>query len=278
MKKALRVLFSTTILVLLVLAAKAQIQFQDTYEKSFGNNVVTLTSSTTDGTGRKIYTGTGAVAGGATLYKLLYNINRWEIQFYDGGVYQVAYYNTTSTTPNPPSIGNGTWVNAGPDNLLLLSGTVIGGSSNDATLLALTISAGTLTPAFSSSGISYSASVTNGTTSINVTPTRNQANATIKINTITATSGSPFTVNLNVGNNPINVVVTAQDGTTTKTYTINVGRALPAPVVVTPAHGSTTNNRTPNYTGTAPANSTVTVYVDGSAISPTATANAVGNW
>ncbi|TLM93928.1 Ig-like domain-containing protein [Hymenobacter jeollabukensis] len=51
-----------------------------------------------------------------------------------------------------------------------------------------------------------------------------------------------------------------------------------APVVITPANGSLTNDNTPTYTGTALANSTVTVYVDGSALSPTTTANASGNW
>ncbi|MBH8559022.1 putative Ig domain-containing protein [Hymenobacter negativus] len=51
-----------------------------------------------------------------------------------------------------------------------------------------------------------------------------------------------------------------------------------APVVLTPANGSATNNVTPSYTGTAQANSTVTVYVDGSALSGTVTADASGNW
>jgi len=50
------------------------------------------------------------------------------------------------------------------------------------------------------------------------------------------------------------------------------------PVTVTPAHGSLTNNRTPVYTGTSPGTATVTLYVDGSALGTTTTADASGNW
>ncbi|MBT2560854.1 cadherin-like beta sandwich domain-containing protein, partial [Pedobacter sp. ISL-68] len=279
MKKALRVLFSTTVLLLLVLAANAQIQFQDSYEQSFGNFVVTMNVTGNDGAGHNTYTGTGSVTGGTTAYKILFTGGRWEIQFFNGGTFQTAYYNTINTTPNPPAIGNGTWVDVGPDHLLLLAGTVVGGSSNDATLSALTISAGTLTPAFASATIAYTASVSNVTASINVTATRNQANATIKINGNTVTSGSATAVALSVGVNSIAVLVTAQNGTT-KTYTITVTRAQPVtatPVSVTPANGSLLNTRTPTYTGTSPGNANINVYVDGSSIGTT-TASVGGNW
>ena len=97
--------------------------------------------------------------------------------------------------------------------------------SNDATLSSLTISSGILTPAFSGSTIEYTASVTAGTSSVTVTPTHNQANATITVNGTTVTSGSASgSISLSVGNNSIVVVVTAQDGTTKKNYTITVTR------------------------------------------------------
>ncbi|GAB3843873.1 hypothetical protein GCM10028822_00530 [Hymenobacter terrigena] len=51
-----------------------------------------------------------------------------------------------------------------------------------------------------------------------------------------------------------------------------------APVVTTPANGSIVATTTPTYTGTAQANSTVTVSVDGAALSGTVTADASGNW
>ena len=57
------------------------------------------------------------------------------------------------------------------------------------------------------------------------TPTSADSNATITVNGGTTASGSASGVmNLSVGANPINVIVTAQDGVTTKTYTVTVRR------------------------------------------------------
>ena len=50
------------------------------------------------------------------------------------------------------------------------------------------------------------------------------ATATIKVNGVPVARGS-VAISLSVGSNPINVVVTAQDGTTLKTYSIAVTRA-----------------------------------------------------
>jgi tRNA threonylcarbamoyladenosine modification (KEOPS) complex Pcc1 subunit len=102
------------------------------------------------------------------------------------------------------------------------------GVSNNATLYALTISTGTLTPSFSSGIISYTANVANGVGSVTVTPTRTESHATITVNGSLATSGTPSNlISLNTGSNAIAVIVTAQDGFTTKTYTITVTRASP---------------------------------------------------
>lgn len=98
-------------------------------------------------------------------------------------------------------------------------------TSNDATLNNLAINQGALSPTFASGTTSYSASVAYTVTSINVTPTVNQANATVTVNGTTTTSGNAQSVSLSVGSNSIPVVVTAQDGSTTKTYTLIVTRA-----------------------------------------------------
>ena len=104
--------------------------------------------------------------------------------------------------------------------------TVTRAASTDATLSNLTISSGTLSPAFAPTTPSYTAAVGNGVSSLTVTPTVNQGNATVKVNGTTVASGSPSgAISLAVGSNTINVVVTAQDGTTTKTYAITVTRA-----------------------------------------------------
>ena len=110
--------------------------------------------------------------------------------------------------------------------------------SNDATLSGLTISSGTLSPTFVSSTSAYSATVINATTSITVTPTRNQANATIGVRLGTSgsytsvTSGSASgSLSLNVGTNTIEVLVTAQDGTSTQLYTLTVTRQPVVPTI-----------------------------------------------
>ncbi len=123
--------------------------------------------------------------------------------------------------------------------------SIIQQASNNANLLALTISSGALNPSFAPASISYSSSVSNSTSSITVTPTRSDANASIQVRinngTYTAlTSGSASSaLSLNVGSNSIDVKVTAQDGTTIKTYTITVTRlATPTITSFTPTSGS----------------------------------------
>ena len=107
-----------------------------------------------------------------------------------------------------------------------------------ADLSNLTIAAGSLVPAFASDTLAYSDVVTNATTSVTVTPTVADATATIKVNGTTVASGSPSgAIALAVGSgNVINVVVTAQDGTTIKTYTITVTRAAIIDLAIAMSH------------------------------------------
>ncbi len=97
--------------------------------------------------------------------------------------------------------------------------------SNNADLSALDIAGVTLTPAFAADTLSYTASVENAVDTVTVTATAADSKATV------AGAGAKT---LAVGDNAIEVVVTAEDGTTTKTYTITVNRAA-APVPVTGA-------------------------------------------
>ena len=100
-------------------------------------------------------------------------------------------------------------------------------ASSDATLSSLSLSGSTsLSPTFASQTTSYTARVANGRGSITVTPTINESHATVTVNGITVTSGAASgNISLNIGSNTINVVVTAQDRTTSKTYSITVTRA-----------------------------------------------------
>ena len=103
--------------------------------------------------------------------------------------------------------------------------TVPGETSTDATLSALTLSDvpfGT----FASGTTSYTAQVANSVTETTVTPTVNDSGATyvIKLGGVTDADG---VVALSVGSNVITVEVTAEDDSTTKTYTVTVTRAEP---------------------------------------------------
>ena len=96
----------------------------------------------------------------------------------------------------------------------------------NADLSNLAVSSGTLSPVFAAGTVSYTAAVGNAVTSITVTPTVADATATVKVNGTAVTSGSASGgISLNVGANTIAVLVTAQDGSTTKTYTVTVTRA-----------------------------------------------------
>jgi phosphodiesterase/alkaline phosphatase D-like protein len=127
--------------------------------------------------------------------------------------------------------------------------------SNVATLSGLALSTGSLAPAFSSTTTSYSATVSNTTASVTLTPTVTNTSATVTVNGTLVSSGSPSgAINLDVGSNPaIDVVVTAQDGKTTKTYTVAVTRTAVVPTMTTlAAAGVSTMTATLN--GTAVAN------------------------
>ncbi|HEV7402338.1 MAG TPA: cadherin-like beta sandwich domain-containing protein [Chthoniobacteraceae bacterium] len=96
--------------------------------------------------------------------------------------------------------------------------------STNANLSGLALSAGALTPGFAGGTFSYTATVANAVASINVTPTVADGTATLKVNTTPVASGVATPVVLNVGDNPIAVLVTAQDGSTKLTYTVVVHR------------------------------------------------------
>ncbi|WP_283410804.1 cadherin-like beta sandwich domain-containing protein [Anoxynatronum buryatiense] len=102
-------------------------------------------------------------------------------------------------------------------------------ASANANLSGLTLSSGTLDPVFHSDTTAYTASVGNAVTSITVTPSTAHGSATVTVDGIAVSSGTASAdISLPVGATTINVVVTAEDGTTTKTYTIQVTRAASA--------------------------------------------------
>jgi len=110
-----------------------------------------------------------------------------------------------------------------------VSVTISTAKSSNADLSGLELSSGTLEPAFASGTTSYTASVYNDVTSITVTPTTADSKATVTVDGATVVSGTPSeAISLEVGENTITIVVTAEDGTT-KTYTVTVTRESAAP-------------------------------------------------
>src|SRR6185312_1910256 len=83
----------------------------------------------------------------------------------------------------------------------------------------------TFTPIFAPGQVSYTASVPYSTNEISLTPACDTT-ATVKVNNIAVSSGTKSQkFPLNIGDNVLTTVVKAEDGITTKTYTVMVTRA-----------------------------------------------------
>ena len=181
--------------------------------------------------------------------------------------------------------------------------SVLRSTNNDATLISLTSNAGIISPAFSTNTTDYSLNVISATNSIRVTSQTNDNNSSIQIRINGGTyaivaSGSPSSpLPLNAGVNTIEVLVTAEDGATTRTYTIVVTRGIPgissfSPMKAKPGDAVTitgTNfNTTPannivffgavraGVTAASPTSLTVTVPI-GATYGPVSVLNTDGN-
>jgi hypothetical protein len=121
-------------------------------------------------------------------------------------------------------------------------------SNTDASLSGLSLSGGAaLSTAFSPSIFTYTSSVPYSQSSVQVTPVADvTAVVAVKVNgglpEVVAGGGTSSALPLNVGLNTIDVVVTAQDGTTIQTYTVNVTRESDVDDVTPPSRASTNAN------------------------------------
>jgi len=152
--------------------------------------------------------------------------------------------------------------------------TVTRAGANNAALSSLVLSSGTLSPTFAGGTTSYTATVSNATSTITVTPTVSDSNATVKVNTVTVASGSASAaIPLNVGANTITTEVTAQDGTTTQTYTTTVTRSTPPSNVATlSAMTISSGTLSPGFaSGTASYTASVTNATASITVTPTVT-------
>lgn len=108
--------------------------------------------------------------------------------------------------------------------------------SSDATLKELSISKGTLSPAFDKDKTEYNVEVENDVDSINITATKNDNGASIT---------GDGNKDLSVGTNRLEVKVVAEDGTTSRSYYINVTRKGGSEEGGEPGSGEDTPDPTP---------------------------------
>lgn len=158
--------------------------------------------------------------------------------------------------------------------------------SNDAFLSAYTISTGnTLVPSSSGPGtFNYTTSVSPSVNSVTVTPTTDDANATVTYNGTVVTSGTASpSIALNAsGTTTISVVVTAQDGVTTQTYSIIVSKngsnnAILSLIMLSTNTALTSASGSSNFNYTTSVKSTVTsIKIRPTAADPTATITVFG--
>jgi hypothetical protein len=118
--------------------------------------------------------------------------------------------------------------------------------SSNAKLSSLSVSTGTI--AFVSSTLDYDVEVANNVSSLTVTAVTEDAKATLKVNDVAVASSEPSSdISLNFGDNTITIVVTAEDGVTTDTYTITVKR------LNEPSHNANLANLTLSTSALSPA-------------------------
>lgn len=96
-------------------------------------------------------------------------------------------------------------------------------ANDDATLAALAIGSLTLSPTFAAETTTYTANTTNATNVINATPADASASIAILVNGTAQANGTAAT--WEAGSNTVSIAVTAEDGTTTKTYTVTVTKS-----------------------------------------------------
>ncbi|WP_309121525.1 cadherin-like beta sandwich domain-containing protein [Paenibacillus sp.] len=162
-----------------------------------------------------------------------------------GGTVTVAVYDGNGTLAGGPfSVTSGAASSALPlstgNNTISIEAPSLGGTTKtytvtvtksaagvDADLFDLWLSEGILNPTFDQAITNYAVDVSNDVTRLAVTPWLSDGQATVTVNGVSVaayTESDP--IELSEGSNTIAVAVTAQDGITTKTYTITVTRAV----------------------------------------------------
>jgi len=115
----------------------------------------------------------------------------------------------------------------------------------NADLSSLNVSVGTLQPLFAPEVSTYSLNVGHEVNSLSVIAVTYEQATAMKINGNPHNSGVPLAMSLQTGANHVVIITTAEDGLTSKTYTLTVNRAE-APVEYNPNPSNTNTTDTPN--------------------------------
>jgi hypothetical protein len=166
--------------------------------------------------------------------------------------------------------------------------------SSEAALSSLSLSSGTLSPAFAPGTTAYTATVAHDVASITLTPSSTNSTSVVQVNGLSQNSGSTTAgIPLAVGNNTITILVTAEDKTSNRTYTLVVKRAFSSAAALSSLSLSTgtlspefASDRT-SYTASVPnavsfvtispvrAANTMSIKVNGESIAAGATSAAI---
>ncbi|OZB96639.1 DUF2252 family protein [Paenibacillus sp. XY044] len=138
-------------------------------------------------------------------------------QVYDGG-------NWTSFETTLLNLGEDYYRQVASDYELMKSDLLGGKLIDVAALGELALKGASLSPAFDGDKLDYTAVVDHSVASVELTATALDSKASIIINGGLYSAGAPKTISLKPGINQVDVIVTAQDGLTSKTYTILIQR------------------------------------------------------
>ncbi|HWB04923.1 MAG TPA: choice-of-anchor D domain-containing protein [Verrucomicrobiales bacterium] len=160
------------------------------------------------------------------------------VSFHPAGGMRAAFLRVTSDDPHKESY----------DLKLIGSGSSV---STNALLGSLTLSTGTLQPAFTPQVTSCTAQVSEITESVTFNASADDARSTLSWRIDSAawqpglTGAAQFPVPLHFGANTVDIRVTAQDGTTVKTYSVIITRPGGPEIVVEGPGGSLLRSSTP---------------------------------
>ena len=197
---------------------------------SINFNIVTIGAASA----AKVFTVTNPGTGKLNLGTITINgSNAADFHFTQPGAIVIAPGGSTTFTATFSPRARGTHnaalhlpSNDGDENPFDIALTGVGVSDN-ANLSNLVFSAGSFAPAFAAAKTNYTAIVPLAVTNVTVTPTLADVFATLTVNGSSSASGSASApIALFGGSNLITVAVTAEDGTTTKTYRLTV---IPTP-------------------------------------------------